>query len=102
MKTISGSKLKAHLSAKQNGKRSGRTDGRGMWIPPYSPAVKRRSMGAFPVHVKTLDALHLASARVYADASPGQTMPIFSFDTGLNRCILLTSMYRTAAFSFFP
>ncbi|MFO7849677.1 MAG: hypothetical protein R6V67_06930 [Spirochaetia bacterium] len=54
-----------------------------MWIPPHSSAVKKRAMGAFPVHVKTLDALHIASAIVYADASPGRKVLIFSFDTGM-------------------
>lgn len=34
----------------------------GISILALSPAVKNRAMGAFPVHVKTLDALHLASA----------------------------------------
>lgn len=43
-------------------------------------------MGAFPVHVKILDALHSASALVYADTSPGRNVLIFSFDTGINRC----------------
>lgn len=58
----------------------------GISLLALSSAVKRRAMGAFPVHVKTLDALHIASALVYADTSPGQTLLIFSFDTGLNRC----------------
>src|SRR6056297_2533283 len=58
----------------------------GISLLALSSAVKRRAMGAFPVHVKTLDALHLASALVYADTSPGRSMLIFSFDTGMNRC----------------
>lgn len=58
----------------------------GISLLALSSAVKRRAMGAFPVHVKTLDALHLASALVYADTSPGQNVLIFSFDTGMNRC----------------
>jgi hypothetical protein len=58
----------------------------GVSLLALSSAVKRRAMGAFPVHVKTLDALHLASALVYTDTSPGQTVLIFSFDTGMNRC----------------
>jgi len=57
----------------------------GISLLALSSAVKRRAMGAFPVHVKTLDALHLASALEYADTSPGQTVLIFSFDTGLKR-----------------
>ena len=34
----------------------------GISLLALSTAVKNRAMGAFPVHVKTLDALHLASA----------------------------------------
>jgi len=58
----------------------------GISLLALSSAVKRRAMGAFPVHVKTLDALHLASALVYADTSPGRNVLIFSFDNGLSRC----------------
>jgi len=58
----------------------------GISLIALSSAVKKRAMGAFPVHVKTLEALHLASALVYADASPGRNVLIFSFDTGMNRC----------------
>ena len=58
----------------------------GLSLLALSSAVKRRAMGAFPVHEKTLDALHLASALVYADTSPGRSVLIFSFDTGVNRC----------------
>jgi predicted nucleic acid-binding protein len=58
----------------------------GISLLALSSAVKRRAMGAFPVHVKTLDALHLASALVYTDTSPERNVLIFSFDTGMNRC----------------
>lgn len=58
----------------------------GISLLALSSTVKRRAMGAFPVHVKTLDALHLASALVYADARPERSVLIFSFDTGMNRC----------------
>jgi hypothetical protein len=58
----------------------------GISLIALSSAVKRRAMGAFPVHVKTLDALHIASALVYADTSPGRNVLIFSFDTVMNRC----------------
>ena len=58
----------------------------GISLLALSTAVKKRAMAAFPVHVKTLDALHLASALEYADASPGRNLLIFSFDTGMNRC----------------
>ena len=58
----------------------------GISLLSLSSAVKRRAMGAFPVYVKTFDALHLASALVYADTSPGRGVLIFSFDPGMNRC----------------
>lgn len=51
-----------------------------------SQKVKNRAMAAFPVTVKTLDALHLASAAVFADARPDETLLIFSHDHAMNRC----------------
>ena len=52
--------------------------------------VKARAMDAFPVVVKTLDALHLASALVYAqryvDPESNETILLFSHDEGMNRC----------------
>ena len=58
----------------------------GISLLALSSKVKRRAMEPFPVHVKTLDALHLASALVYEDTSPGRDVLIYSFDTGINRC----------------
>ena len=55
-------------------------------IIAMSTSVKRRAAEAFPVVVKTLDALHLASALAYADARPGETLEVFSYDRGFNRC----------------
>ncbi len=46
-------------------------------------SIKRRAMEAFPVHVKTLDALHLATA--LAVASQDETVAVFSYDQGMNR-----------------
>jgi len=43
-------------------------------------------MGAFPVSVKTLDALHLASALVVAEKLEDETLLVFSHDEGMNRC----------------
>jgi len=49
-------------------------------------AVKRRAMESFPIHVKTLDALHLASAlRLLRDEST-EGIVIFSHDRQLNLC----------------
>ena len=58
----------------------------GVSLLALSPRVKKRAMGAFPVSVKTLDALHLASALVYAETMPAETLLVFSHDTALNRC----------------
>ena len=55
-------------------------------IIAMSTSVKRRAAEAFPVTVKTLDALHLSSALAYVDARPGETLAVFSYDRGLNRC----------------
>ncbi len=62
MESISVSNLKAHLSA------------------------ELKASGAFPVVVKTLDALHLASALVFSETVGHETVLIFSHDAGLNRC----------------
>ncbi|MFP4563340.1 MAG: PIN domain-containing protein [Spirochaetia bacterium] len=52
----------------------------------FSPKVKKLAMGSFPVSVKTLDAVHLASALVFSEARPEEELLMFSFDTGMNRC----------------
>ena len=48
--------------------------------------VKDRAKGAFPVTVKTLDALHLASAAVFAETRINESVLIFSHDSTMNRC----------------
>lgn len=62
----------------------------GTWILALSPEVKTRAMGAYPVVVKTLDALHLASAQTFAEQhlsrEPEEQLLIFSYDASLNRC----------------
>jgi hypothetical protein len=58
----------------------------GISLLALSFTVKKRAMGAFPVHVKTLDALHLASALVFEEKRPEQNILIFSFDSAMNRC----------------
>jgi len=59
---------------------------RGLSLIKLSDPVKKRSMGAFPVSVKTLDALHLSSALLLAEREPENTVLVFSHDLGLNRC----------------
>ncbi len=48
-------------------------------------AIKRRAMEAFPTHVKTLDALHLATALALGAQDRSETVVVFSFDQGMNR-----------------
>lgn len=49
-------------------------------------AVKKRAMEAFPIHVKTLDALHLASALQLLHEEPAAAIQVFSHDRQLNLC----------------
>jgi len=55
-------------------------------------AVKRRAMEAFPIHIKTLDALHLASALYLANnqetaaGSSSESITVFSHDRSFNLC----------------
>ena len=48
--------------------------------------VKKRAMEAFPVHVKTLDALHLASALQLLAEEPVDGITVFSHDRTFNLC----------------
>jgi len=41
---------------------------------------------AFPVVIKTLDAIHLSSALIFKGARPTELLHIFSYDKGMNRC----------------
>lgn len=50
-----------------------------------SPAVKQRSLESFPVSLKTLDALHLSSALLFA-VEASEDIVVFSYDTNMNRC----------------
>lgn len=58
----------------------------GISILILSPAVKKRAGEAFPVIIKTLDAIHLSSALIFAAARPADSLQIFSHDQGINRC----------------
>jgi uncharacterized protein len=62
-----------------------------------SPAIKRRAMEAFPVTVKTLDALHLATALLLDH--PDDSLIMFSHDEAVNRCaraLGLTAPFATS------
>jgi hypothetical protein len=62
----------------------------GVRLLALTERVKKRAMATFPVVVTTLDALHLASALVYAegytDSESHETLLLFSHDKALNRC----------------
>jgi hypothetical protein len=59
---------------------------RGLSLIKLGDQIKKRSMGAFPVSVKTLDALHLSSALLLAEREPETAVLVFSHDLGMNRC----------------
>ncbi len=61
----------------------------GISIIALSRTVKNRAMGPFPVSIKTLDALHLASALIFAESREDKPLLIFSHDIGMNRCARL-------------
>ncbi|MBL7007146.1 MAG: PIN domain-containing protein [Spirochaetia bacterium] len=58
----------------------------GISILILSSKAKNRASEAFPVIIKTLDALHLASALIFQKARPTEHLLIFSYDAGMNRC----------------
>lgn len=51
-----------------------------------SGPVKKRSMEAFPIHIKALDALHLASALQITEEVPAENITVFSHDRSFNLC----------------
>jgi hypothetical protein len=50
-----------------------------------TPVLLRHIFLAFPVSIKTLDALHIASLLIFTDVRPKETVLVFSFDSGMNR-----------------
>ncbi|MBT3276041.1 MAG: PIN domain-containing protein [Spirochaetales bacterium] len=57
----------------------------GLSILHLSDSVKKRSAEAFPIVVKTLDALHLSSAIAFVNEHPGESILVFSYDQSFNR-----------------
>jgi hypothetical protein len=49
-------------------------------------AVKRRAAGPFPTVIGTLDAIHLASALLWAETQPGAQVSILTRDRQLALC----------------
>ena len=58
----------------------------GVGLVSFSTPIKRRAMDAFPVVIKTLDALHLATAIVLSQRESADSILIFSYDEAMNRC----------------
>lgn len=58
----------------------------GVSLLSMTEEIKKRASQAFPVIIKTLDALHLASALIFQSVWSEETLFVFSFDRGLNRC----------------
>ena len=64
----------------------------GIDLLEMSTQIKRRAMEPFPVHVRTLDALHVATALAVGEDVGGTAL--FSHDKGMNlcaRCLRLTA-----------
>ena len=56
----------------------------GIDLLEMSRQIKQRAMGPFPVNVRTLDALHVATALMVGEDTGG--VALFSHDEGMNRC----------------
>jgi len=58
----------------------------GISLLELTTPIKKRAMEAFPLILKTLDALHLATALFFADKRPTEKILVFSHDESMNRC----------------
>ena len=56
----------------------------GIDLLEVSRQIKQRAMAPFPVNVRTLDALHVATALMVGEDAGG--VALFSHDEGMNRC----------------
>ena len=56
----------------------------GMDLLEMTKPIKQRAMEAFPVIIRTLDALHVSTALMVAETDDG--MALFSHDRGMNIC----------------
>ena len=56
----------------------------GIDLLEMSRQIKQRAMDPFPVNVRTLDALHVATALLVGEDAGG--VALFSHDEGMNRC----------------
>lgn len=58
----------------------------GMDLLDLSKAVRKRSREAFPLSIRTLDALHLSTALLLAEQGDTATVQLFSHDRAMNLC----------------
>jgi hypothetical protein len=58
----------------------------GISLIQLTAPIKKRAMEAFPLMIKTLDALNLATALYFVEKRPADTIIIFSHDESMNRC----------------
>ena len=56
----------------------------GIDLLEMSRQIKQRAMDPFPVNIRTLDALHVATALLVGEDAGG--VALFSHDEGMNRC----------------
>lgn len=58
----------------------------GVSILRLTSSIKTRAKESFPVVVKTLDALHLATAIIFQKTRPNSPIHVYSYDQTFNRC----------------
>ena len=58
----------------------------GITLLELTKPIKARAAETFPLPVKTLDALHLATLLIYKKALPVEELLLFSHDKGMNQC----------------
>jgi predicted nucleic acid-binding protein len=58
----------------------------GIDLMDLSRAVRQRAREAFPLNVRTLDALHLSTALLIRKAGGEDSLQVFSHDQGMNLC----------------
>jgi predicted nucleic acid-binding protein len=58
----------------------------GISLIDLSTAVRQRAREAFPLNLRTLDALHLSTALIFRKAEAEESLQIFAHDEGMNLC----------------
>ena len=57
-----------------------------LYLIEMGPAVKQRAAGPFPTVIGTLDAIHLATALLWAETQPGAQLSVLTRDRQLALC----------------